>query len=147
MFEWRPSRRTVNEMDLFERMAHTFETMMNEEVGSSFGERSHSFKLDVAEEDGQYEVTAELPGFEKDEIDIDVANDYVIIRAQKETTSEEEKEGRIIRRERQSGQLMRRLYVGAIDEENVRAKLKDGLLTITLPKRDGIDGTKRIEIE
>ena len=53
MFEWRPSRRTVNEMDLFERMAHTFETMMNEEVGSSFGERSHSFKLDVAEEDGQ----------------------------------------------------------------------------------------------
>ena len=93
-------------------------------------------KTDVHDNDGNYELDIELPGFKKDEITLTLDNGYLIVGAAK-TVNEEKKDerGKLLRQERYSGAMQRSFYVGdAIDENDVKAKFEDGVLMLTFPK-------------
>ena len=93
-------------------------------------------KTDVHENEGNYELDIDLPGFKKDEITLTLDNGYLVVGAAK-TVNEDEKDsrGKLLRQERFSGAMQRSFYVGdAIQETDVKAKFEDGVLRLTFPK-------------
>lgn len=98
----------------------------------------HVMKTDVREHDDRYEVAIDLPGFKKEELDLKLNNGYLTVTAAKGLDREDkDKKGRLIRQERYSGTVQRSFYVGqAVTEEDVKAKFENGLLTLTLPKKE-----------
>ena len=93
-------------------------------------------KTDVRENEGNYELDIDLPGFKKDEISLTLDNGYLIVGAAK-TVNEDEKDskGKMLRQERFSGAMQRSFYVGdSIDENDVKAKFEDGVLSLCFPK-------------
>ncbi len=94
-------------------------------------------KTDVHENEEDYEMDMDLPGFKKDQIKIDLENGYLTISASKEHDSEKKKHGRVIRQERYSGAMQRSFYVGeGVKTEDVKAKFEDGVLKLSIPKRE-----------
>ncbi len=109
-------------------------------------------KTDVKEHDDHFEAEIDLPGFSKDQIGLDLKDGYLTVSAEKgHGTEEKDKEGKIIRRERYSGSMQRSFYVGEdITEEDIKAKFADGVLSITIPKKEPkaqIPERKRIAIQ
>ena len=97
-----------------------------------YGKHSKNLmKTDVKETETGYELDIDLPGFKKDEISAHL-------------------EGRYIRRERYSGSMTRSFYVGsAVTEEDIKAKYEDGILSLSIPKKDpkAVEAKKYIAIE
>ena len=95
-------------------------------------------KTDVHEQDDHYDVDIDLPGFKKDEIKIELENGYLTVNASKGLDQEEKNDkGKLIRQERYSGSMQRSFYVGEnVTEEDIKAKFEDGVLKLTVPKKD-----------
>ena len=92
-----------------------------------------SLALDVLEKDGQVVVKASLPGFQKEEIDVQVHDGVLYIKAE-HNEENEAKDAKFYRRERRYGAVARRVALpGTVAEADVNAELKDGVLTLTLP--------------
>ena len=112
---------------------------------------AHEMKTDVRETDSGYEVDIDLPGFKKDEIDVQLDNGYLSISAAKGLDKEEkDNEGKYIRKERYAGSMSRSFYVGdAITEDDIKAKYESGILRLSIPKKEAkqVETTKRIAIE
>jgi len=112
---------------------------------------SHEMKTDVKETDSGYEVDIDLPGFKKDEINVQLDNGYLSISAAKGLDREEKnKEGKYIRKERYAGAMSRSFYVGdALTQEDIKAKYESGILRLSIPKKEAkqVEATKRIAIE
>ena len=108
-------------------------------------------KTDIREHDGGYELDIDLPGFKKDEITIDLDNGYLTISAAKGLDKDgQDKKGKYIRKERYAGAVQRSFYVGdAVTEEDVKAKFEDGILKLSIPKKDAkaVETKKTIAIE
>ena len=98
---------------------------------------SHEMKTDVRETDSGYEVDIDLPGFKKDEINIQLDNGYLSISAAKGLDKDEQdKEGKYIRKERYAGSMSRSFYVGnAITQDDIKAKYESGILRLSVPKK------------
>ena len=93
-------------------------------------------KTDVRETENTYEVDIDLPGFKKDEIDVDLKDGYLTIRASKGLDKDQkDKEGKYIRQERYAGACSRSFYVGEVEPDQVSAKYEDGILKISVPKQ------------
>lgn len=114
----------------------------------------HSKKLmktDVKETETGYELDIDLPGFKKDEISAHLEDGYLTVSAAKGVDKDEkDNEGRYIRRERYSGSMTRSFYVGnAVTEEDIKAKYEDGILSLSIPKKDpkAVEAKKYIAIE
>ena len=96
-------------------------------------------RTDVREHDDGYEVDIELPGFQKDEIQLSLENGYLTVSAAKGLDKDEtdKKTGKLIRQERYAGTMSRSFYVGEdITEEDIKAKLEHGVLTLQVPKKE-----------
>ena len=96
-------------------------------------------KTDVREKKDSYEVDIDLPGFKKDEIKLELENGYLTISAAKGLDKDEtdKKTGKYIRRERYAGNLSRSFYIGeGVTKEDIHAKYEDGILKLSIPKRD-----------
>ena len=94
-------------------------------------------KTDVKETGDHYEVDIDLPGFQKDEISVELQNGYLTIQAAKGLDRDQkDQEGRYIRQERYSGTCSRSFYVGDVQPEEINAKYDSGILMLTLPKKD-----------
>lgn len=111
-----------------------------------------SMTTDIKETADGYEIDMELPGFEKSDINAELKDGYLTIRATHKEDNEKKDEGkRYIRRERYTGHYERSFYVGEeITEEDIKARFKDGILTMAIPKKEPqphIEETKRISIE
>ncbi|WP_379157850.1 Hsp20/alpha crystallin family protein [Paenibacillus sp. sgz5001063] len=133
--------------DAFGVLAKSLNEVFNDDFFAPMKSSTLSFRTDIRESEQAYLIEAELPGFKKDEIDIDYASPYLTIKAvRKEENSEENKDHQVVRRERRYGEYVRRFYVQDIAEDEIRASLKDGLLTLSVPKRQKPLG-KRIEIQ
>ena len=108
-------------------------------------------KTDIREHDTGYELDVDLPGFKKDEINIELENGYLTISAAKGLDKDEQdKKGKYIRKERYAGAVQRSFYVGdAVTEEDVKAKFEDGILRLSIPKKDAkaVETKKTIAIE
>ena len=93
-------------------------------------------KTDVRETENTYEVDIDLPGFKKDEIDVDLKDGYLTIRASKGLDKDQkDKQGKYIRQERYAGACSRIFYVGEVEPDQVSAKYEDGILKISVPKQ------------
>ena len=124
-----------------------------------FGERNPLYgkhaknlmKTDVRETDSSYELAIDLPGFKKEDIQAQLKNGYLTISASKGLDKDEtDKEGRYIRQERYTGQCCRTFYVGdGISQEEIRAKFEDGILKLSVPKKQpkAIESSQYISIE
>lgn len=92
-------------------------------------------KTDVKEKENGYEVEIDLPGFKKEDIKAELKEGYLTISAARNTSSEEKKEGKYIRKERFAGNVSRSFYVGkGITQDDIRAKFENGILTLDIPK-------------
>ena len=101
-------------------------------------------KTDVKELDNGFEVDIDLPGFKKDEIQLQLENGYLTVNAAKGLDKDEQdKKDRYVRRERYAGSMSRSFYVGdALTQEDIKASFKHGILKLEVPKKE-----KKPEIE
>ena len=137
------------------------ENMLDDFFGTSFfgghdplfGKHGRNLmKTDIRETDDAkgYRFAVDLPGFEKDEIHVDVKAGYLTVSAEKGLDKDEEdKKGRILRQERYAGACSRSFYVGDVKPEDVKAKYEHGVLTILVPKHDSkkLTSSSKVTIE
>lgn len=101
-------------------------------------------KTDITDKDGNYILDIDLPGYNKEDLDIDLDQGYLTISAKHNSTNEEKDEkGNLIREERSFGSCSRSFYIGdQILPEQINAKFDNGVLTLTIPH---LDQSKQIE--
>ena len=106
-------------------------------------------KTDVRETDKGYELDVDLPGFKKDEVQVQLKDGYLTISAAKGLDKDEQdKKGNYIRRERYYGAYTRSFNVSEIDAEGIKAAYENGVLTLTMPKKAPVKPeSKHLEIE
>ena len=107
-------------------------------------------KTDIKEKKDKYIIEMDLPGFEKENIKLEINNGYLTITGKQENKIDEEEE-KYVHKERFYGECTRSFYVGDnIKEEDIEAEFKNGTLKIDIPKKDEqkeIPETKQIEIK
>ena len=97
---------------------------------------SKVMRTDIKEKDDKYLIDIDLPGYDKENIKIDVEDGYLTIHANVNTENEE-KEGKFVRKERYMGSCSRSFYVGTeVESEDIKASFKNGILQIEVPKKD-----------
>lgn len=106
-------------------------------------------RTDVMEKDNAYELTVDLPGFKKEDIDVTLEDNVLTVTAETKTENEEKKDGKYIRRERYVGKQSRKMFVpDGIKEEDIKASFNDGVLKIDIPKpAETVPEKKSISIE
>lgn len=137
--------RRANELNVF----NPFKAM-DEFERRFFGENSIAeFKTDIREQDGSIILEADLPGFKKEDIHIDLENGCMTISAERKNESEEkDNNGNFIRRERSYGSFSRSFDTTGIDTDNIKAAFENGVLTLTMPKVTELPpSSRRLEIE
>lgn len=129
--------------DLFDAF-HDFEdNFMNPPASVS------SCKIDIKDEGNKYVLEAEMPGFEKEDIKLDLDGDRLVISAERSASSESKDEhGKYIRRERTFGSYSRSFDVSSVDTDKIAAEYKNGVLILDLPKKQSaVPTARRLEIK
>lgn len=108
-------------------------------------------KTDIREADEGYEVIMDLPGFKKDEIEVQLENGYLTVSAAKGLDKDEaDKKGKYICRERYAGEMSRSFYVGEdILDTDIHARFENGILKLDVPKKEAkaVETKKHVAIE
>ena len=122
-----------------------------------YGHRAKNImNTDIKETDSEYEMTIDLPGFKKEDVNVALENGYLTISAAKGIESDEaeneeaKKKGKYIRKERYSGSCQRSSYVGEdLKVEDIKANFKHGILSLSIPKKspEAVKANKYIAIE
>ena len=125
--------------------------MLDDMERSFFGGNNHpamsSFRTDVTDTGDAFVLDAELPGFKKEDIKIDVENDCLTITAERKA-DEEEKQKNFIKRERFYGSFSRSFDVSGVNVDGIEAAYNDGILKLTMPKKvETVPPTRRLEIK
>lgn len=133
-------------------MSFPFESDFWGKKNPLYGKRAKNMmKTDIREHEDGYEVDIDLPGFKKDEISVQLEDGYLTVSASKGLDKDEEdKKGKYIRKERYAGAMQRSFYVGnALTQEDVKAKYENGILRLSIPKKDekAVETKKHIAIE
>ncbi|HEX8521509.1 MAG TPA: Hsp20/alpha crystallin family protein [Tepidisphaeraceae bacterium] len=134
-----------NYSDPYESVQRDFDTMLNRFFGSRDSDGGTSYLapygVDVREDQDHFYVEAELPGFNKEDVDITLENQTLTITAERKFHSngngKEQHKGDYLLRERRYTRFQRSFTLPpTVDEQSVNAKLNDGVLTIVLNKRE-----------
>ena len=134
--------RRKNEFDLFDEM-----------FNDPFFTRGESklMKTDIKEKKDHYELEVDLPGYEKEDIKIELSDGYLTIHASmNKSVDEEEKDSKYVHKERYVGNSSRSFYVGDnVKEEDIKASFKNGTLKLIIPKekQEKLEEKKYIDIE
>lgn len=111
------------------------------------GEGTISPRLNVSETDKTFEVQAELPGVRKEDVKVAVEHQRVTIEGEAKRESEQREGENVLYSERSSSKFMRSFMLPVeVDEANAQARMENGVLTLTLPKKQGSEAT-RISIQ
>ena len=113
---------------------------------SDFG----SMKCDIYEKDNAYYLEMDIPGFSKDDVNLEINNnDYLTITAEKNNEKTENSgDKNYIRKERSYGKYQRMFYVGGIDKEKIEANFENGMLKVIMPKKQEVKSlVQKIEIK
>ena len=104
------------------------------------------FRTDVSDIGDAYKVEAELPGFKKEDISIEIDNGVLTISAERKSESSEENTN-YVRRERVYGSFKRSFDVSAVELDGINAAYSDGVLTLNMPKKQPVKPeVRRLEI-
>lgn len=107
-----------------------------------------TFPINVSELDKKYEIIAEIPGVEKEDINIEVEDGKISIDvAKNESLDKSDEEKNYIHREIKTSRKRRVLYFENIDEDNLEARLENGILKIDIPKKENSEKVKKVEIK
>ena len=109
----------------------------------------NSCRTDIKDAGDKYIMESELPGFEKEDIKLDIEGGYLVLSAEHNTENEnKDDDGKYIRRERTFGSYRRSFDIGEVDTEGISAEYKNGILKIELPKKKHeTPAVKRLEIK
>lgn len=133
------NRSSSSLMDLFDEFERS--------VFGENGRRLPAFSTDIRDEGDHYLLEAELPGFRKEDIDLDVKDGFLTISASRQESGET-KQGGYLCRERRSGSFSRSFNLDGIQEEGITASYNDGVLELTLPKRqEALPQSRKIAIQ
>lgn len=103
-----------------------------------------NFQVDIKEKDNSYQVKADLPGFDKKDLDVNYDDGVLTISANRNSEVEDkDEEGNFLRRERSSQSYRRQFMLKGIDEDKIDASFKDGVLNLELPKTSQEDKEKK----
>lgn len=131
--------------DIFDKFFNNFfpdDTFYSSNI-STFG---NGFKVDLKEDENNYILEADLPGIKKENIDIDIKDDYLTVSAKREDNAEDNTEN-YVRRERRYGEFKRSFYIDNVEKNTIDASFKDGVLKIILPKKEkGKQSQRKIDI-
>ncbi len=114
-----------NALSLFDDMFETFFPSVREDM-----------KSDVKENENEYEIDIELPGFKKEEVNVSIDDGYLTVKAEHKAEDKNEGNHKYIRQERSYRALERSYYVGDVNEDAIKAKLESGVLTLSIPKKE-----------
>ena len=93
------------------------------------------FKTDITDEGDSYLLEADLPGFKKEDINLDLSGDVLTIHAERHSKVEDkDQKDKVVRVERSYGSYSRQFNITGIDAEKISAKYEDGVLKLNLPK-------------
>lgn len=108
----------------------------------------NSCRTDIRDAGDKYVMESELPGFDRDDISIDIKDSYLVISAERKKSSDENnKDNKYIRRERSYSSYKRSFDISDVDSENINAEYKNGVLTVDLPKKKHEEPvSRRLEI-
>ena len=113
--------------------------------------QSSLMKTDIRETEGSYELDMDMPGYKKEDVKAQLKDGYLTVSASTSNTNEEKDGEKFLRRERFYGSCSRSFYVGdAVKEEDIKAKFEDGILKISVPKKQlqpQVEQPKYIAIE
>lgn len=144
MFELIPFDRHVRNVAAFDPFRELDELERNF-FGN--GHNVSSFRTDVTDTGDAYKLEAELPGFNKEDIQIDVENDVLTISAQRSEEKKDEKHN-FVKRERFYGSFSRSFDVSGINVDGIEAAYTHGVLTLTMPKKQELlPVSRRLEIK
>ena len=121
-------------------------------VRAFFDEReSRIMRTDIKERGDKYIIDIDLPGYEKENIKIDVEDGYLTVHATIDSNKEEKEEGKFVRKERYVGSCSRSFYVGEdVKEDDIKATFRNGILKLEVPKKEEkkeLSEKKYIQIE
>ena len=105
-----------------------------------------NMRCDIYEKGNKYYIEADIPGISKENLNVECHNGYLTISATK-NGEEEYEDKNFIRKERFYGSMQRKFYVGNVEENQIEAEFKDGVLKIVVPKEDKEKNKKTIEIK
>ncbi|MFZ7134103.1 MAG: Hsp20 family protein [Eubacteriales bacterium] len=148
MFELTPLNRKIprrtngNFVDVFNMMDNFF----NNDFFPIKNFTYDTFRIDVKDNDKEYFIEAELPGVQKEEVQLDYHDGNLIIAVEKNEEINEEKEN-YIHRERKLSSTKRGIMLKDVKAEDIQAKLEDGVLKITAPKTEGAKNKINIQVQ
>ncbi len=124
-----------------------FNSMVSDIFNDVMDFTDRSFRADIKEKEDEYVIEAEMPGMKKEDIQLELDEDYLTISAEHKEESEEKGEN-YIRRERRQGRYSRSFYLENVKQDEIKAEYDEGILTIHLPKEEKTPVKKRtIDIE
>lgn len=98
---------------------------------------SNSMRTDIKELDDSYELDVQLPGYNKEDVEVEIKNGYLTVRANHTENNEDKEDGKYIRKECYTGSCERSYYVGdKLTSDDVKANFANGVLQLTVPKED-----------
>lgn len=151
MFELRPFERRSNSISAYDpfREMENLERAFFGDRGFFGGSALSEFKTDIQDKGDSYLLEADLPGFHKDDIHIDLNDDTMTIQAERHSEHEEkDKAGNYMRCERSYGSYRRSFDISGIKADEMKAEYVDGVLKLTMPKKDmRVSSAKRLEIQ
>lgn len=151
MFELarRNNNHVANYYNPFREMEEFERRFFGRPFDSFFGNAPAEFKTDITDEGDHFLLETDLPGFSKENIHLDLSGDTLTIQAERSSANEEkDKKDKVIRCERSYGSFTRQFDVTGIDTEKIKGKYEDGVLKLTLPKKEpSLPESRRLEIE
>ena len=132
------------ELEDFER------SFFNSPFSSFFGTQDLAeFKTDVTDEGDHYLLEADLPGFEKKDIQLEISGDTLTVRALRHSKVEEkDNKDKLVRIERSYGSYSRQFDISGVEAERIKARYDNGVLKLTLPKKQAeLPEARHLEIE
>lgn len=135
----------------FGRNRYDIFDLFNDFDNSFFGNSSSGSlcRTDIRDDGEKYVMETELPGFNRDDINIDISGSTLVIAAERHCSNDEkDANGSYIRRERVCGSYKRSFDISDVDGDGINAEYKNGILSIDLPKKKHEKPeTKRLEIK
>jgi len=143
MFGLTPYENRKNQLTL-NKPRDIFDYFFGDDFYPSFASGfSTNFNADIRDLGKEYVIEAEMPGLAKDDIKLDLNGDILTISAEKKEDSSKET-GSYVRRERRYGTFSRCFRFEDIKENDIKAKFENGVLHVTLPKRDAVVEQRKV---
>ncbi len=124
-----------------------FRAFFGDDFAAGMLSAERPLKVDIRDDGDHYLMEADMPGVSRENVHVDVDNGVMTISAEVNDVNESKQDGRYVYRERRYGRASRSFGLEGIREEDITAEIKDGVLKVTLPKRDTQVNTSARSIE